>query len=513
MIKPQPGFQTDFLACSADICIGGGAAGVGKTIAELLEPLYHKDVPGFNAMFFRRTSVQIRNPGGLWDKSNLYRSFGAKPREQQLDWVFPKGAVVKFSHLEYESNVYDHQGAEYCLIVFDELTHFTKKMFFYLLSRNRSMCGIKPYIRATCNPDPDSFVAELIEWWIDPVTGFAIPERSGVLRYFLVDDDNVVWGDTKAEVIAACPHIFNDATFQLSAPEDLIKSITFIPGDIYMNKELLRTDPGYLANLMALPEEEKIRLLGGNWKIRTDKLSLFIYSMIENMFENMYPSSIENRFITVDAARYGNDFMTLFVWYGWKVVKLVVLTKCDAIEATETIEKERLAFKIIKGNVIVDQDGVGGGVVKLGNYKGFSGGAPPIEVREIKKGKETIKEYYANRKTQFYYRFAERVNAGEVCVSLNAENIMIDGYHGTKIKIKGKIEDVRELIKADLRSIKKKEKDTEGKLQINSKSEQKAILKGRSPDFGDGMSLRIYFDLIQPNIVVGTPKGSILDKI
>jgi hypothetical protein len=501
MIKPQPGFQTDFLSCSADICIGGGAAGVGKTFAELLEPLYHKDVPGFNAMFFRRTSVQIRNPGGLWDKSNIYREFGGTPREQQLDWNFPSGALVKFSHLEHESNVYDHQGAEYCLIVFDELTHFTKKMFFYLMSRNRSMCGVKPYIRATCNPDPDSFVAELVEWWIDQETGYPIPERAGVVRYFIVDNDIMVWGDSKQEVIDLAPHI--------PLTKDMVKSITFIPGDIYQNKKLLETDPTYLANLMALPEEEKIRLLGGNWKIRADKLSLFDYAFVENLFSNDYPANVNNRFITCDAARFGNDYTTIFIWYGWRVVKLVVLTKCDANEAVAAIEAERNKFQIIKGNVIIDQDGVGSGIVKLGNYKGFSGGAVPVETREIKEGKEN----YFNRKTQCYYRFAEKVNANEVSIILNNENVVIDGVYGVKIKSKGKVVDVRTMIKDDLRAIKKKDMDSERKLQINSKEEQKIILKGRSPDFGDGLSLRVMFDLKSPNLVIGTSTGSILDKI
>lgn len=506
MIKPQPGFQTDFLASSADIVIGGGAAGVGKTFAELLEPIYHKNVKGFTAMCFRRTTTQIRNPGGLWDKSReIYTRLAGKAREQQLDWVFPSGAIVKFSHLEHESNIYDHQGAEYCLIIFDELTHFTKKQFFYMLSRNRSTCGVKPYVRATCNPDPDSFVAELIEWWIGE-DGYPIPERAGKIRYFLVDNDVMVWGDSKQEVLEQVPH--------LKVTEDFVKSITFIPGDIYENQKLLKTDPGYLANLMALPEEEKIRLLGGNWKIRTDKLSLMDYAAIEAIFDNQYPSTTNNRYITADVARLGNDFTVIIVWAGWKILRIEVLTKNDANECVEAIEKLRAKFNVIKGNVIVDQDGVGGGVVKLGSYIGFSGKAAPIEVREIKKGNRgAVKEAYVNRKTQFYYRLAEHVNNNEVSVILHNENVVIDGVYGIKMKYKGKIVDIREFIKADLRAIKKEKLDPENKYQINSKEQQKIILKGRSPDFGDSMSLRVHFDLIRSEIVHGNRKSSILDAI
>lgn len=240
-IRPQTGFQEAFLSSEADIVIGGGAAGVGKTWAELVEPLRHKDNSQFTAIIFRRTTVQIRNPGGMWDKSSdLYYNFNASANSQQLAWTFPSGAFFKFSHLEHEHNVYDHQGAEYCLIIFDELTHFSKKMFIYLLSRNRSMCGVKPYIRATCNPDPESFVAEMLEWWIDneerlpsgelnPMYGFPIPERAGVIRYFLVDKDEFVWGDSKQEVIDKCPHIFDDPKNSQVAAENFVKSITFIP--------------------------------------------------------------------------------------------------------------------------------------------------------------------------------------------------------------------------------------------------------------------------------------------
>lgn len=62
------------------------------------------------------------------------------------------------------------------------------------------MCGVRPYVRATCNPDADSWVAEFISWWIDPETGFAIPERAGVLRWFIRIGDTIIWGDSPEEL-------------------------------------------------------------------------------------------------------------------------------------------------------------------------------------------------------------------------------------------------------------------------------------------------------------------------
>ena len=68
------------------------------------------------------------------------------------EWRWPRGGKIKFSHLQFETTVYDWQGAQITLICFDELTHFLAHQFFYMVSRNRSTCGVRPYIRATCNP-------------------------------------------------------------------------------------------------------------------------------------------------------------------------------------------------------------------------------------------------------------------------------------------------------------------------------------------------------------------------
>lgn len=173
VLRPQEGPQEQFLSSSADIIIFGGAAGGGKSYAVLLEPLRHvTNNKRFYSVIFRRNATQVRNPGGLWDASNnIYPRTGGIPLQQPMDWRWPNGGRVKFSHLESESSVNDWQGSEVPLIIFDELTHFLESQFFYMLSRNRSMSGVKGYMRATTNPDAESWVAKLIEWWIDQATG------------------------------------------------------------------------------------------------------------------------------------------------------------------------------------------------------------------------------------------------------------------------------------------------------------------------------------------------------
>jgi predicted phage terminase large subunit-like protein len=265
-IGPQPGQQEKFLATSADIAIYGGAAGAGKTWAALLEPLRHVVTnTEFNCVIFRRNMPQVKNPGGLWDESmKLYPLTSAKPIATISEWQWPEGGKLKFAHLDHESTKLDWQGSQIPLIIFDELTHFSETQFFYLLSRNRSMCGVRPYIRATCNPDADSWVARLLAWWIDK-DGFPIPERSGVIRWFIRINDALIWGDSREELIEkyGVPGLSADDDLQVKP-----KSFTFVPGKLSDNQALMKADPGYLANLKSLPLVEQARLLGGNWKIR-----------------------------------------------------------------------------------------------------------------------------------------------------------------------------------------------------------------------------------------------------
>ena len=144
-------------------------------------------------MIFRRVSTQINAEGGLWDTAlQMYIPLGVTFKTQPYQITFPSGAKITFSHLQYEKDVYSYQGSQIPLICFDELTHFTETQFWYMLSRNRSLCGVKPYIRATCNPDVDSWVKVLISWWLDD-EGFPIRERSGVVRYFFRKDGEIIW--------------------------------------------------------------------------------------------------------------------------------------------------------------------------------------------------------------------------------------------------------------------------------------------------------------------------------
>lgn len=266
-IRPQPGPQERFLSSPADIAIFGGAAGGGKTWALLLEPLRHIENPDFGAVVFRRTFPQVSQEGGMWDESaKVYPLLGATSNENDMEWRFPSGARVRFSHMQHEKNKLDWMGAQIPLICFDQLEGFTETQFVYMLSRNRSMCGIRPYVRATCNPDADTWLASFLAWWIAD-DGYARLDRAGVLRWFVRVNDRLIWADTAEEL-------------QRQFPEIPPKSVTFVPASVYDNKKLLAADPGYIANLMALHRIDRERLLGdrqrgGNWKIRAEAGKVF----------------------------------------------------------------------------------------------------------------------------------------------------------------------------------------------------------------------------------------------
>lgn len=278
-IRPQPGPQTIFLSTPADIAVYGGAAGGGKSFALLMEPLRHYNNPKFGGVIFRRNTVQVRNEGGLWDESmSMYYPLKGRPHEQSLEWSFPSGMRMKFAHLEHEKTVYNWQGSQIPFIGFDELTHFTETQFTYMLSRNRSAtAGVPGYVRATTNPDADSWVRRWIDWWIGE-DGYPIKERSGVVRWFIRQDDAMIWGDSKEELI------------EKYGSEQIPKSFTFIPSSIHDNKILMAKDPSYLSNLMALSRVDRLRLLGGNWNVRPSAGMFFQREWFEVV--NALPSPI-----------------------------------------------------------------------------------------------------------------------------------------------------------------------------------------------------------------------------
>jgi len=259
--RPNSIPQERFLSSPADICIYGGQRGGGKTAGLQLESGRWIHRQGFYGVLLRETLVQIKKPGGMFDEGyGFYASLGGVANKSELSWRFPSGAKLAYGHLETNASIEAWRGAQVAFIGIDQMEMIRAYAFWALLGSNRSMTGIKPYVRGTCNPDPDSFLymdgssSGLISWWIDGETGIAIPERSGKIRYFVRDGDTLVWG-RREELLA-------------NFPGSMPLSVSFIPASVYDNRSLMERDPTYIGRLMAMPLVERERMLGGNWKIR-----------------------------------------------------------------------------------------------------------------------------------------------------------------------------------------------------------------------------------------------------
>lgn len=259
-LSPQPGKQSMFLSTKADICLYGGGAGSGKTFALMMECLRHINVTSFYTMFLRRTKAEIKLPGGPIDEArNIFPQFGGEYAESAMNWKFPSGARVQFAGIELEKDLENFKGSQVPLVIFDELTGFTEKMFWYLLSRNRSSTGVKPYIRATCNPVSEGFVRKLVDWWIDE-DGYPIEERCGVVRWFIRRGEDTHWYNSK------------DEAESVWGADSMPKSFTFINATVKDNKKI---DPAYEANLKALTRIEREALYLGNWDVKANAGSYF----------------------------------------------------------------------------------------------------------------------------------------------------------------------------------------------------------------------------------------------
>lgn len=218
--------------------------------------------------------------GGLVDTAfNIYMDLPPewKPEYKKKDhlMVFPSGARVKYSHMEYEQDKINHQGLQYTFIGFDEGCQFEQTQIEYLMSRLRSESKYPSRMVISCNPDPDHYIRSMIAWYLDD-EGFPIPERDGVIRWFIRRDGEYLWGDTKEELIDK----YWDGVDPKRKPKPV--SFSFIGATIFDNPPVLENNPDYLAWLEGLPEVEKQQLLHGNWNARPEGANYFLRSYLKN---------------------------------------------------------------------------------------------------------------------------------------------------------------------------------------------------------------------------------------
>jgi phage terminase large subunit len=228
----------------------------------------------------------------------------------------------------------------------------------------------------------------------------------------------------------------------------------------------------YGSNLAQIVDKgNRERLMNGNWEYDDDPNTLIEYDALIDLFTNNVP---ENgvRFITADIARYGQDKTIIYVWEGFKLYKFFAYGKQGIdqtiIKLRQIAEEERVPYS----RILVDEDGVGGGVVDgLRGIKGFVNGSVALDNPITHK-----KENYRNLKTQCYYLLAELINNRGMVVS--AYDL-----------------EMRTKLIEELEQVKSKDLDKEGKLYIVPKEDVKEAL-GRSPDYSDALMMRMWFELV-----------------
>jgi phage terminase large subunit len=245
-------------------------------------------------------------------------------------------------------------------------------------------------------------------------------------------------------------------------------------------------DPSYIQNLIGIPDKAtKERLLFGNWEYDDDPSALMTYDSITDIFTNNVPVS-QDRFIVVDVARKGKDMTTISYWEGYDCKRIAGYKKLLTVPDPNDPARPSTAGKVLEwmrlhnvplSHVLVDEDGVGGGVKDYLGCKGFTANSKAF-VNPVTR----MPENYENVKAQCGWALAKRVNQGQLAVRTTNPTI-------------------KKFLIEDLEQVKQKDADKDGiRLALVSKQVTK-LVTGRSPDFGDLLIMRMWFDYQpKPNI-------------
>jgi hypothetical protein len=232
----------------------------------------------------------------------------------------------------------------------------------------------------------------------------------------------------------------------------------FVPALVTDNQHI---SAHYIDNLKRLTGPDRERLLLGNWDYDNDPAALMDHDALTDLFTNVVDDGHAS--ITADIARYGSDRTVVLLWHGLAVVDAIVLPRSSVVESAEVIKRLAAEHKVARSRIVVDDDGIGGGVVDLlPGCVAFKGGAKVIG-----------ESNYRNLKAQCSYILAERVNARSMAW-------VVDAW--------------QEEVMAELRWVKRDRVDSDGKLVVLGKDKVKEGL-GRSPDLADALMMRMVLEL------------------
>ena len=218
----------------------------------------------------------------------------------------------------------------------------------------------------------------------------------------------------------------------------------------------------YEQQLSELDELSKQRLLYGNWEYDVSNDNLIEYDAILSLFNQKGIDG--DKYITCDVARFGADKTVIMLWQGLRLRYVRTLLKSAVNDVVDEIKKLQQENQVNLTNIIVDEDGVGGGVKDYLRCKGF-----------VNNSRALKNENYQNLKTQCYYKLADLINKGQIGISCSDVN-------------------VKNFIVEECEQVRTKDADKDNKLQMIQKDTVKSIL-GRSPDYSDALAMRMYYEI------------------
>ena len=220
----------------------------------------------------------------------------------------------------------------------------------------------------------------------------------------------------------------------------------------------------YIDMLKTLPNAQRKRLLEGDWNYMDESDNIFDFDSISNSVFRNVPRGEDKKYISVDVARFGTDRSVAIVWSGLVVLEVLVYTKLSTVELSNEIKELIQKYGVHPNNVIVDSDGVGGGVSDMLKGTNFVNNSRPLH-----------EQNFSNLKSQCYVKLSELFKEGKISLNILDPNVIDE-------------------LTQELLAVKLKDVDKDNKVQVQSKDEMKKVL-GKSPDLSDALMMRMYYEI------------------
>lgn len=251
--------------------------------------------------------------------------------------------------------------------------------------------------------------------------------------------------------------------------------------------------PEYLQELDELEDPIlKARLRDGEWEYEERIDALFLHDNIMRMFDGNSTRDSNSYYITCDPARKGKDEAIIYVWRGYTIIEVHIAAKCKTTEIEDRIGQIQKKYKIPNQNVIIDSNGLGGGVNDhIEDSFEYVGSTLPIVTFRGNKSERSNKDnesMFKSLRDQCYWTASDKCNAG---IPIFATNLIIEKFGDyTKSYTRTMI---RDEIKAELEVVAKINKEEDKKIRVTPKYVIQDTI-GKSPNFSDCFIMRFVTD-------------------